>query len=92
MSLPRKRFVSYQEGAELYSMEKADVIRIAKDAGATYRIGKTTLVNIDVFEEYIACSTIEEFKKVVGVLDVATKVQVLEELKKIFMFIEGRIV
>lgn len=92
MSLPRKKFVSYQEGAELYSMDKSDVIRVAKEAGATYRIGKTVLVNIDIFEEYISCATVEKFKKVTETLDVVTKVQVLEELKKIFMLIEGRIV
>ena len=92
MNLPRKKFVSYQEGAELYSMDKADIIRIAKEAGATYRIGKTVLVNIDLFEEYILCSTTEKFKKVAETLDVATQVQVLNELKNLFTLIEGRIV
>ena len=90
MRLPRKKFVSYQEGAELYSMKKSEVIRIAKDAGATYRIGKTVLVNIDIFEEYISCAAVGKFKQITESLDVATKAQVLEELKRILILMEGR--
>ena len=46
----KRKFLSYEEGAELYSLEKRDFIRLSKEAAATYRIGRTVLVNMELFE------------------------------------------
>ncbi len=40
----RKRFVRYKEGAQLYSMSQSKFERLAKEAGATYKIDKLVLV------------------------------------------------
>ncbi len=48
-----KRFVRYQEGAEMYSMSLRRFQDLAKDAGAIYKIGKMVLVNCDILDAYI---------------------------------------
>lgn len=49
----KKRFVRYKEGAELYSIGKTKFEKMAKDAGAIYKLDKVVLVNCDIFEEYL---------------------------------------
>lgn len=49
----RKKFVRYKEGAELYSLGQSVFERLAKDAKATYKIGKIVLVNCELFEKYL---------------------------------------
>lgn|GEM_PF-865631 len=49
----RKRFVTYKEAAELYSMGLTRVQEHAKIAGATYKMGNKVLVNTDIFEAYL---------------------------------------
>lgn len=49
----RKKFVRYDEGAELYSMSKHSFMKYAADAGALYKINRITLVNTRLFEEYL---------------------------------------
>ena len=51
--IERKKYVRYQEGAELYSMGINTFREIARDAKATVRIKGIVLVNIEVFEEYL---------------------------------------
>lgn len=41
----KKRFVRYQEGAELYSMGLHTFEQLAKEAGAIYKIRRVVLVN-----------------------------------------------
>lgn len=48
-----KKYVRYKEGAELYSMSQSKFERMAKEAGATYKVDKLVLVNTRVFEEYL---------------------------------------
>ena len=48
-----KRFVHYQEGAELYSMGLHTCEQIAKEAGAIYKSRRLVLVNLDIFDEYL---------------------------------------
>ena len=48
-----KRFVRYKEGAEIYSMCQSKFEQMAKDAKATYKVGKLVLVNCDIFEKYL---------------------------------------
>lgn len=51
---PRKKiFVRYKEGAEMYSMCQKTFEMRAKEAGAVYKVGKTVLVNCDIFEKYL---------------------------------------
>lgn len=48
-----KRFVRYDEGAELYSMSPNKFSSIAKEARAVYKIDRIVLVNCEIFEEYL---------------------------------------
>ncbi|BCJ97586.1 excisionase [Anaerocolumna chitinilytica] len=49
----KKRFITYKEAAELYSMGITRVMEHAKSAGATYKMGNKVLVNTDIFEAYL---------------------------------------
>ena len=46
-----KKFVRYQEGAELYSIGLTKFQELAKEAKAVYKIDKVALVNCEIFEE-----------------------------------------
>ena len=54
-----KKFVRYNEGAELYSMSLSKFQRMAKDAGAIYKINKLVLVNTEIFDEYLESFRLE---------------------------------
>ncbi|MDD3417894.1 MAG: DUF6462 family protein [Lachnospiraceae bacterium] len=56
----KKRFVRFKEGAELYSMSQPKFEQLARDAGATYKLNKLVLVNIDIFEEYLETFRVPE--------------------------------
>lgn len=49
----KKKFVRYKEGAELYSIGQTTFEKMAKDAKATYKIGKMVLVSCERFEQYL---------------------------------------
>ena len=49
----KKRFVRYKEGAKLYGLCQSAFEKRAKEAGATYKIGKAVIVDCDIFEEYL---------------------------------------
>ena len=49
----KKRFVRYKEGAKLYGLCQSTFEKRAKEAGATYKIGKTVIVDCEIFEEYL---------------------------------------
>ena len=49
----RKKFVSYKEGAEMYSMCETKFIRMARDSKAVYKLDKLVLVNTELFEKYL---------------------------------------
>ena len=49
----KKKFVRYKEGAELYSIGLTTFEKMAKDAKATYKIGKMVLVSCEIFEKYL---------------------------------------
>lgn len=54
MMQDKKRMVRYSEGALLYSMSLTAFQRLAKKAGAIYRIeGMPPLVRCDVLDAYI---------------------------------------
>ena len=48
-----KKFVSYKEGAEKYSMGLTKFTELAKEAKTVYKIDKVTLVNCEIFERYL---------------------------------------
>lgn len=49
----KKKFVLYQEGADIYSMSVRKFQDLAKDAGAIYKVGKMALVNCEIFDQYM---------------------------------------
>ena len=49
----KKRFVRYKEGAKLYGLCQSTFEKRAKEAGATYKIGKAVIVDCEIFEEYL---------------------------------------
>ena len=53
-----KKFVRYQEGAELYSIGLTKFQELAKEAKAVYKIDKVALVNCEIFEKYAVHNTI----------------------------------
>jgi len=48
-----KKFVSLAEGAAVYSMGLHTFREMAKDAGATYRIKRRVLVNLEEMDKYM---------------------------------------
>lgn len=48
-----KKFVSYQEGAALYSLGLHSFQELAKDAKAIYRIKRRVLVNTEKIDEFL---------------------------------------
>lgn len=60
----RKKFVRYDEGAELYSMGLHTFQDLAKDAGAVYRIKGIVLVNTELVDEYLVQILHNPLKKV----------------------------
>lgn len=50
----KKRFVRYKEGAELYSIGLNKFEKMAREAGACYKVDKLVLVNLDEFDAYLA--------------------------------------
>lgn len=48
-----KKFVRYNEGAQLYSMGVCKFRQLAHEAGAVYKVDKITLVNTEKFEKYL---------------------------------------
>ena len=49
----KKKFVRYKEGAQMYSISQKKFEQLAKDANATYKVGKVVLVNCDILEEFL---------------------------------------
>jgi hypothetical protein len=48
-----KKFVRYQEGAEMYSMGLSSFTKLAKEAKAVYKRGNIVLVNVNIIDEYL---------------------------------------
>lgn len=53
LQISGKKFYKADEGAALYSLGIHTFERIAKDAGAKYKIGKTALYNVELVDEYL---------------------------------------
>ena len=48
-----KKYVRYQEGADMYSMSVRKFQDLAKDAGAIYKVGKMALVKVEIMDAYL---------------------------------------
>lgn len=48
-----KKYVRYSDGAERYSLSKHTFMKLASEANALRKIGGVTLVNTEIFDEYI---------------------------------------
>lgn len=48
-----KKYVRYQERADMYSMSVRKFQDLAKDAGAIYKVGKMELVKVAIMDEYL---------------------------------------
>ena len=48
-----KRFIRTKEGTELYQMGKTKFMQIAREAGVLYKIDRSCLIEVEVFEDYL---------------------------------------
>ncbi len=60
-TLRQKKFVRYQEGADLYSMGLSKFKQIAHEAHAVYKVDKIALVNTEKFDKYLESFAESEF-------------------------------
>lgn len=49
----KKKFVRYEEGAQMYSMGLHTFQELAKEAKAIYRVKRIALVNTEIIDEYL---------------------------------------
>lgn len=49
----KKHYVSYSQGARIFSMNYYGFVKLAKQAGANMKIKKRVVVNLDLVEEYL---------------------------------------
>lgn len=47
-----KRYMRVNEAMRNYQLNRKNIMRIAVDAGALYKINTVTLVDMDIFEQY----------------------------------------
>lgn len=50
-----KKYVRYKTGAALYDMSERQFVDLARDAKATFKIGRMVLVNLELVDRYISC-------------------------------------
>ena len=56
----KRTFVSYAEGARIYSMNYYSFVTLAKAAKANIRIKKNVVIDLDAIEEYLEKQCMEE--------------------------------
>lgn len=49
----KKRFVRYKTAMYMYEMGRSKIEKMARQAGATYKIDKLVLINTEIFDEYL---------------------------------------
>ena len=49
----RHDFITLREGMEYYHLNEKPMVRLAREAGAVYKIGKMVRVRRTIFEEYL---------------------------------------
>ena len=48
-----RKFVTYQEGSDLYGIPYYSFVRLAKEAGANIRIKKKVVIDLELVEKYL---------------------------------------
>lgn len=54
-----KKYVRYNEGAEMYSMGLVSFIKLAKEAHAVRKVHNIALVNMEVLDKYLEAFAVE---------------------------------
>ena len=49
----KRNFVSYAQGARMYSMNYYSFVKLAKEAGANIRIKKNVVIDLELIEKYL---------------------------------------
>lgn len=49
----QKDFITLKDGVEYYGLEMKPFTRVAREAGAVYKIGKMVRIRRDLLEEYL---------------------------------------
>lgn len=49
----QKSFVTYREGCDYYDLTEKVMTRLAKEAGATIRIGRIVMIDTEILDKYI---------------------------------------
>ena len=49
----KRDFITYYQGADYYGLGLKEFTRMAREAGAVYKIGKKVLIRRSIFEEYL---------------------------------------
>ena len=49
----KRDFITYYQGADYYGLGLKVFTRMAREAGAVYKIGKKVLIRLSIFEEYL---------------------------------------
>ena len=49
----KRDFITYYQGADYYGLGLKVFTRMAREAGAVYKIGKKVLIRRSIFEEYL---------------------------------------
>ena len=80
------RYCSYAQGARFYRLPYTTFIRIAKEAGANFKVSKSAVVDLDIFEAYIEENFSVEYEPK-GEIDMPTRKKI-ESLKLLVQ--EGR--
>ena len=77
----KHEYVSYAQGAKMYSLNYWTFVRLAKEAGASWPLRKTAIVDLKILQEYM-----EEAKRqdvVAGKGYIMAKKHELEDLKQL---------
>lgn len=54
-----RRYVSYEQGARIYSMPYYSFVRLTKAAQANLRMRRSVVVDLDILEKYILQNHVE---------------------------------
>ena len=56
----KRKFIRYKDGYDYYGICQKTFEKLAKDANATYKVGKLVLVNVEILDQYLeTCRIIE---------------------------------
>ena len=49
----KRKYIKYKEGPARYGICESTIIKRAKEAGAVIKLGKSALVDTEIFERYL---------------------------------------